>query len=182
MLDQNADILYSFLSFFYEIKFETELINRNNNFAKERSSVQIRIKRVNSKVGVYLTDGSPKANIRRRSSHSFIAITFLHEGSRRGKKKKKRKNFERHAWNPTTIGSRVMTLRVCHLRIFKFHFAAERLVKKSATTTTRAVSRFHFVNNRCSEEGTRIARSIEWRRDLSRRGSLKTRCLDEERN
>lgn len=88
MLDQNADI-----SFFYEIKFETELINRNNNFAKERSSVQIRIKRVNSKVGVYLTDGSPKANIRRRSSHSFIAITFLHEGSRRGKKKKKEEKF-----------------------------------------------------------------------------------------
>lgn len=47
---------------------------------------------MNSKVGVYLTDGSPKANIRRRSS-LLHRDNLLARGIKDRKKKEKKKKF-----------------------------------------------------------------------------------------
>lgn len=91
---------YPFLFFFIFTKLNSKRSYNNNNnnlliSPRKRNTRlvhQIRIKRVNSKVGVYLTDGSPKANIRRRSSHLY-RDNLLTRGIKdwRGKRKKEKK-------------------------------------------------------------------------------------------
>lgn len=93
-------ISFSFFFIFTKLNSKRSYNNNNNNnnlliSPRKRNTRlvhQIRIKRVNSKVGVYLTDGSPKANIRRRSSHLY-RDNLLTRGIKdwRGKRKKEKK-------------------------------------------------------------------------------------------